>query len=343
MSKDRTEVRSRTDPHLVGKAARLYYEYDLTHQEVAAILKVSRIKITRLLQQARREGVVVIRVNSDDSPFFELEVALSRTLGLSEVMVVPSFEDRTKARQALARAGAAYLQRVIRDGTIVAIGLSQTVALVPDFVFDPRPTAVTFVAAVGGIRRGLAGMSPNRPIDELAELYGGVAKHLNGPAIAGSPEVAAALTGDPAIARTLSEASAADLVVLGLGPVSGPVALLEQGEMTSAELSRVIEHGAVGDLAGRFFDSEGQPIEDEWDRRIIGLTLSQISRIPTRVVAAGGLEKTEAILAAIRGRLVSVLITDERVATALLERGQTVAAAGGGSSLATESPRGGSR
>lgn len=322
MSKDRTEVHSRSDPRLVGKAARLYYEYDLTHHEVATILNVSRVKITRLLQQARREGVVVIRVNSDDSPFFELEVALSRMLELSEVIVVPSFDDRNKARQALARAVANYLQRVIRDGTIVAISLSQTVALVPDFVFEPRPTAVTFVAAVGGIRRGLAGLSPNRPIDQLAELYNGVAKHLTGPAIAGTEEIAKALTGDPAIARTLNEAAAADIMVLGLGPVAGTVALLEQGEITSVELNRAIEHGAVGDLAGRFFDRDGQPVDDEWNRRVVGLTLEQISRIPTRVVAAGGPEKVEAIMAAIRGRLVSVLITDEHVAKALLARSE---------------------
>jgi DNA-binding transcriptional regulator LsrR (DeoR family) len=100
------------------------------------------------------------------------------------------------------------------------------------------------------------------------------------------------------------------------------VALLEQGEITSVELNRVIEHGAVGDLAGRFFDRDGQPVDDEWNQRVVGLTLEQISRIPTRVVAAGGQEKVEAILAAIRGRLVSVLITDEHVASALLERGQ---------------------
>jgi deoxyribonucleoside regulator len=327
MSKDGTEVRRTSDPHLLGKAARLYYEYDLTHHEIAQILHVSRIKITRLLQQARREGVVVIRVTSDDSPFFELEVELSRELQLSEVIVVPSFEDASKARQALARAAANYLQRVIRDGTIVAISLSQTVALVPEFVFDPRPAAVTFVAAVGGIRRGLAGMSPNRPIDQLAERYGGVANHLTAPAIAGSAEVADALLGDPAIARTLSEAAAADVVVLGLGPVTGAVKLLEEGEITSTELNRVIESGAIGDLAGRFFTAEGAPIEDDWDSRVVGLTLPQISRIPTRVVAAGGTDKVDAILAAVRGRLVSVLITDEKAAGALLERARETAPA----------------
>jgi DNA-binding transcriptional regulator LsrR (DeoR family) len=165
-------------------------------------------------------------------------------------------------------------------------------------------------------------MSPNRPIDQLAELYNGVAKHLTGPAIAGTEEIAQALTGDPAIARTLNEAAAADIAVLGLGPVAGTVALLEQGEITPVELNRVIAHGAVGDLAGRFFDRDGQPVDDEWNRRVVGLTLDQISRIPTRVVAAGGPEKVEAILAAVRGRLVSVLITDEYVAKALLEQSQ---------------------
>ena len=100
----------------------------------------------------------------------------------------------------------------------------------PGVVVFPIVFFLTFVAAVGGIRRGLAGMSPNRPIDQLAELYSGVAKHLTGPAITGTEEIATALTGDPAIARTLNEAAAADIVVLGLGPVAGPVALLEQGD-----------------------------------------------------------------------------------------------------------------
>lgn len=326
MSKDRTEVHSRVDPRLAGKAARLYYEYDLTHNEVANLLNVSRIKVTRLLQQARREGMVVIRVNSEGAPFSELEVALSRQLVLSEVIVVPSFDDRTKARHAMSQATASYLQRVVRDGSVVALSLSATVAMVPDFIFGPRQAAVTFVAAVGGIRRGLAGMSPNRPIDQLAELYSGSAVHLTGPAIAGTEKLAQALAEDPGVSRALNMAAAADVVVLGLGPVSGPVSLVEQGEMTPAELSRVVERGAVGDIAGRFFDAAGQPVADPWNQRVVGISLEQISRIPTRVVAAGGPEKIEAIIAAIRGRLVSVLVTDERVAQVLLERSLAIPA-----------------
>ena len=44
---------------------------------------------------------------------------------------------------------------------------------------------------------------------------------------------------DDETARKIVNAS--DVVVLGLGPVAGTVALLEQGEITSVELNRVIE------------------------------------------------------------------------------------------------------
>jgi DNA-binding transcriptional regulator LsrR (DeoR family) len=326
MFNDRTEARpseersTTEDRQLMGKAARLYYEYDLTHQEIADVVHLSRVKVTRLLQQARKQGVVVIRVNSDASPFLELEIALRTLLNLDEVVVVPPFKDPTKGRQALARAAALHLQRILRDEMVVALSLSQTVTLIPDYVFDPRRVAVTFVAAVGGLRRGLTGMTPNRPIDALAEAFGGVAEHLNAPAIAGSSELARALLDDATISETLRRAAHADVVVMGLGPVTGYVKLAAEGELTPRELEELVDRGAIGDLSAHFFDQAGNVVEHDWNSRVVGLTLDQIKGIPIRIVAAGGVDKIEAITAAVEGHLASVLITDARVATTLLER-----------------------
>ena len=47
---------------LMSRAARLYYQDDLTQQEVAAQLGVSRPAVSRLLSQARRQGIVQIRI-----------------------------------------------------------------------------------------------------------------------------------------------------------------------------------------------------------------------------------------------------------------------------------------
>ncbi len=312
--------RKSSDGELLGKVARLYYEYDLTHQEIAQVVHLSRVKVTRLLQQARDQGVVQIRVNSAASPYADVESLLASELGLNEAVVVPYSEDPVKLRQAIARAAAGYLQRILRDEMVVAISISRTIALIPKYVVDPRPIRATFTAAVGGLSRGSAGMNPHGPIDQLALVFGGVAEHMPAPAIVGSALTAAALLKEPAIRATVDRAASADAILLGLGSVTGSVQLVEEGVVTRSELAELIRHGAVGDMSARFYDRSGRDIDHELSRRIVGLNLDQIRAIPIRVVAAGGLEKVEALYAAVTSGLISVLVTDTKAALGLLAR-----------------------
>ena len=53
--------------------------------------------------------------------------------------------------------------------------------------------------------------------------------------------------------------------------------------------------------------------------RTIGINLKQIRRLPRVVGVAWGEHKLDAIRGALRGKLVSVLITDRATAEALLE------------------------
>lgn len=326
--------RKASEGELLGKVARLYYEYDLTHQEIAEVVHVSRVKVTRLLQQARDQGIVQIRVNSGASPYSEIESLLAAHLGLDEAVVVPYTDDPIKLRQAIARASAGYLQRILRDDMVVAISISRTIALVPKYVVDPRPVRATFVAAVGGLTRGLSGMNPHGPIDQLAELYGGVAEHMPAPAIVGSSVTAAALLKEPTISKTINRAASADAVLLGLGSVTGSVQLVEEGVVTKREVAELIRLGAVGDMSAHFYDSSGRAIDHELSRRIVGLSLSQIRSIPIRVVAAGGSEKVDALYAAVTSKLISVLITDAKVAHALVSRARAQNRAAGKGEMA---------
>ena len=53
------------------QAAWLYYMKDLTQQEIATRLGISRVKVTRLIQQARENELVTISINSPSTLFFE--------------------------------------------------------------------------------------------------------------------------------------------------------------------------------------------------------------------------------------------------------------------------------
>ena len=110
------EARIRTVSGLMARAARLHYEFGLTHQDTAEALGISRVKVTRLLKQARQAGIVKIMVVSDVSPFAELEDRLADRTGLREVVIVPGASSSGVTRSMLARGAASYLHgRVVAD------------------------------------------------------------------------------------------------------------------------------------------------------------------------------------------------------------------------------------
>ena len=80
----------------------------------------------------------------------------------------------------------------------------------------------------------------------------------------------------------------------------------------------LLKNGVVGDIALRFFDAQGQPVHSEIDNRVIGITLDQLQRTRRVVGIAGGPTKFQAVLGALRGKLINVLITDSVTAERLL-------------------------
>ena len=81
-----------------------------------------------------------------------------------------------------------------------------------------------------------------------------------------------------------------------------------------AELQRL---GAVGDICFRFFTADGEPIKSPLMKRVIGIDLAKLRGCKRVVGVAGGGAKVQAILGALRGGLLDVLITDHRTAEAL--------------------------
>lgn len=123
---------------------------------------------------------------------------------------------------------------------------------------------------------------------------------------------------DSQIAETLALAARAGIALVGIGhPTPGSVVRQSRilDEDTVDELAAL---GAVGDIGLRFYDAEGQAVSHEIDERITGLTLGQLVDILCVIGVAGGQEKLEVIRAALRGRLIDVLVTDVGNARRLL-------------------------
>jgi DNA-binding transcriptional regulator LsrR (DeoR family) len=89
------------------------------------------------------------------------------------------------------------------------------------------------------------------------------------------------------------------------------------GFINHQELRELIKLGAVGELTGWAYDARGRFLKGGTNRRLTSLP-HPVPATTLTVAAALGPAKVAAILAALRGRLINGLITDEATAKALL-------------------------
>lgn len=90
--------------------------------------------------------------------------------------------------------------------------------------------------------------------------------------------------------------------------------------LKQSEIDELQKKGAVGDIALRYFDSFGQLVMSELDQRVIRMGPRDFSSMDRVVGVTGGPQKTDAILGALRGQLIDVLIADHSTAKRLLEK-----------------------
>ena len=67
-----------------------------------------------------------------------------------------------------------------------------------------------------------------------------------------------------------------------------------------------------------FIDKDGNVIQSSLERRLMSTPLEQLKEMNNSIGVAGGSTKSEAILAALKGNYLDVLITDETTATNVL-------------------------
>ena len=94
------------------RVAWLYYMEGLTQAEVAGRLKITRLRVNRLLVEARAKGLVNISLNSALSDCIRLEQALVKECGLKDAVIVPTPQHRDLVAPVIGRAAGEHLSRI---------------------------------------------------------------------------------------------------------------------------------------------------------------------------------------------------------------------------------------
>lgn len=303
---------------LLARVATLYYLEEWTQDRIARKLGLSRQKVQRLLRQAREQRIVEIHVHSAPVLHLELENKIRTTFHLDDAIVAPAHPDEQLSRMAVARAAASYLERQMSDGMIVTVGLGRNANETANCLQSVRPIDCTFASAMGGSPYMGESINPNSICGNLAARVRGRAQLLYAPAYVEGRHARDLLLVQEAISETLEIAKRADVALMGIGTPSDDSILVQAGCLSLAEARRLREIDAVGELLGNFFNEEGRKITSDLDTRLIGLTLDDLKRIPKVIAVASEVEKSRAILGALRTGAINVLVTECKNALTVL-------------------------
>jgi DNA-binding transcriptional regulator LsrR (DeoR family) len=316
MGRHKTQALSQEMMQRITLAAELYYVYNLTQNDIAEQLGVSRVWVGKLLQKAEELGVVRIEVNTASAGITELEQALRNKFGIKCAKVVRCAGSEP-CIQAGARAAASYLAGILRHSDCVSTFWGATLAAVVSEFVPLHFPGVTVVPFAGGLGFDKA-VTPNQIAYTLAEKLSAKISPLHAPGIVAGRKERDLLLSDPTIREVVNLSENADILVLGMGPLWHPT-LVSTHAVSDQDFEELRALGCAGDICLTFLDRQGRLIDHPIQERILGGSLEKARPRAREVIAvACGDTKAGILRATMLGKWVDTVITDENTARAVM-------------------------
>jgi DNA-binding transcriptional regulator LsrR (DeoR family) len=185
----------------------------------------------------------------------------------------------------------------------------------------PRKNGIQVVQILGGLGNASSQNQSAYLASHLASLVNGTAYFLPLPAVIKTDEVYQTIIQDKSVSDVLSLFPFVNTALVGIGALNPSSLLAASGNALSEKDIRILEsNGAVGDILLRFFDQNGNEMDQSLlTSHVISMEIAQLKKVERAIGIAGGRRKYRAIRGSLRGRLINILITDQFTAQRLLE------------------------
>lgn len=301
---------------LLTEVARLYYEQNMTQMDIAKRLYISRSSVSRLLKQARDEGIVEITIHYPYDRMRRVEYEFSSRFNLKEIRIVDS-RDRTPNSifTAVTKLAASYINSLLNEETVLGLTWGKSVC---GMTRELRPTGylpdMQVVQMTGSIESNTPEVDGPDLIRYVADLYGCKYQSIMLPFTVEDKKVRDSLIKRPSIIEGLSVAEYATIMCTGIGSKSQWDKYIRQEELEDFKKT-----GAIGFIAGYYYDINGHIIDlPQFYDRMICASKNIFTKVPNRVAIVADPGKSLAVLGALRGGLINSLVTNTKSAAMII-------------------------
>lgn len=298
------------------KVAHLYYEKNMNQKEIADIVDVSRSQISRMLTEAKNEGIVKITILDTVDSCEHLEESLKKYFGLKDAIVVPTTSYiPDMIRQVVGQAAANYLNSIIKSNQKIGVSWGISVYEMIKSMKSlnlAETTGVEVVQLIGGLGQTSTTLQSFSLVNQLSNILEGQSHLMHAPGFVSNSILVDNLKKDKEIGSILEKAKNIDIALMGLDALWKHRSLVQVDNLTEADLELLEKNGAVGQSCFRFYDIQGNICSQSIDDRVLSISLNDLKNIETVIGVATSLDTTEAILGGLRNGFLDVLVSDEK-------------------------------
>lgn len=297
----------------------LYYLEGKTQSEIAKELFISRPKVSRLLKKARDLQVVDIRINYQDEEIDALQGQVRRTFMIKNVIAVRTLSDPKETIRQAGKAAAKELEMYFHDNMTIGISWGKSIRTTIGYLNYHNFENLEIVELFGAINYDTNSLNMLSIGNKLSEKLDGKFFPLPAPIYLSDAAARKAIMESPITKNTLDKIEECDLIITGIGAIgSRSSQTLWDNYVESDIKQQITDHGGVGFILAHFFDKQGKFLDIDANESVIGIHTGEIKKQNIFSIAPG-IEKAEAIHAALKGGLLNTLVSDEKTLQKVLE------------------------
>lgn len=301
-----------------ARAGWLYYVAGYTQDQIANEFGISRQTAQRMVSLSISEKLIKVRLDHPIANCMLLAKKLRAKYSLIECEIIPSTTDRNDTT-GLGEAGAQIMEKYLqkKEKIVMAVGTGRVLKLIANELSPIDCSQHKIFSLVGNMSNdGTA--SSHEVVSKIADTINATYYPMPLPVIASTKQERDLLHNLESTSSVFSLAKYVDVSFIGIGQIDKYAPLYKDSFINKKELTSLMEVKAVGEITGWAYDIKGNIIKGLSNDRVTSIPLIKNSKKPIIAIAAGT-NKIAAIKAALEGKLINGLISNEITAKLLLD------------------------
>ena len=311
---------------LLADVAESYYIQGKTQASISEDVGVTRSMVSRILTEARNEGVVEISIIRPIITDDNIADKFIQRFGIQNAVIFESGPQNISSSKALGQITANTLTKYLSPNMTLGIIFGKAVRDTIRAFEKQKPMNTKILQLLGAVDSTSSSFDVREMVRELANKTGGTPYYINAPFIMKNPETAKELRENNSNKSVFTLVKDCKYILGGIGSIHKQFSTFYQaGFLEETDLQALQVENAVGGMCGYHFDINGNIVGEEIEQRVVGISRETIKKNNISIIAtATGKNKVAPILGALQTKMIHTLITDLETAKSVLFLDDTI-------------------